>query len=73
MHLAAALEVPVVAIFGPTNPARNGPFATRSIVLRSPASATSYSHTAQPDESLLEITAAQVVAAARQLLGANHA
>ncbi len=28
MHLAAALGVPVVAIFGPTNPARNGPFAT---------------------------------------------
>ena len=36
MHLAAALGVPVVAIFGPTDPARNGPFGTRSIVLRSP-------------------------------------
>jgi heptosyltransferase I len=72
MHLAAALRVPVVAIFGPTDPARNGPFATRRIVLRSPASTTSYSHTFQPDESLLEITAAQVVAAARQLLGESH-
>ena len=30
MHLAAALGVPVVAIFGPTDPARNGPFGTRS-------------------------------------------
>ena len=28
MHLAAALKVPVVGIFGPTNPARNGPFGT---------------------------------------------
>jgi len=36
MHLAAALKIPVVAIFGPTDPARNGPFGTRSIVLRSP-------------------------------------
>ena len=36
MHLAAALGVPVVGIFGPTDPARNGPFGTRSIVLRSP-------------------------------------
>jgi heptosyltransferase-1 len=72
MHLAAALGVPVVAIFGPTDPARNGPFATRSIVLRSPASSTSYSHTSQPDESLLEISSAQVVAAARQLLGESH-
>ena len=32
MHLAAALHIPVVAIFGPTDPARNGPFGTRSIV-----------------------------------------
>ncbi|MCL2660963.1 MAG: glycosyltransferase family 9 protein, partial [Acidobacteriaceae bacterium] len=28
LHLAAALERPVVAIFGPTDPARNGPYAT---------------------------------------------
>jgi len=68
MHLAAALRVPVVAIFGPTNPARNGPFGTRAIVLRSPGSATSHKRRAQPDEGLLEITADQVVDAARQLL-----
>src|SRR5208283_4765325 len=35
LHLAAALQVPVVAIFGPTNPQRNGPYGTRSLVLRS--------------------------------------
>lgn len=68
MHLAAAREVPVVAIFGPTNPARNGPFLTRSIVLRSPSSATTHARRPQPDEALLEITADEVVAAARQLL-----
>ncbi len=28
MHLAAALQVPVVAIFGPTDPSRNGPYPT---------------------------------------------
>jgi heptosyltransferase-1 len=72
MHLAAALGVPVVALFGPTDPARNGPFGTRSLVLRSPAANTSYSHVFQRDESLLEITVAQVVAAARQLLGGRH-
>lgn len=69
MHLAAALGVPVVAIFGPTDPARNGPYGTRSRVLRSPASPTSLSHRAQTDPGLLEITAERVVAAARQLLG----
>jgi heptosyltransferase I len=42
MHLAAALYVPVVALFGPTDPARNGPFGTRSVVLRSPSSSTSH-------------------------------
>ena len=68
MHLAAALGIPVVAIFGPTNPARNGPFGTRSIVLRSPASPTTHSRRAQPDPGLLEIGSDQVVAAARKLL-----
>jgi heptosyltransferase-1 len=68
MHLAAALGIPVVAIFGPTNPVRNGPFATRNIVLRSPASPTTHSHRAQPDPGILEISADEVVAAARKLL-----
>ena len=68
MHLAAALRVPVVAIFGPTNPARNGPFGTRSIVLRSATSVTSHKRRAQPEEGLLEITVEQVLDAVRQLL-----
>jgi len=68
MHLAAALGIPVVAIFGPTNPARNGPFGTRSVVLRSPSSSTSHARRAQPDEGLLEIDSDQVATAARQLL-----
>jgi len=68
MHLAAALGVPVVAIFGPTDPKRNGPFGTRSIVLRSPASPTTHSRRSQPDHGLLEIAADQVFAAAQQLL-----
>jgi len=72
MHLAAALEVPVVAIFGPTDPARNGPFGTRAIVLRSSSSNTSYQHVFQSDDGLLEISSGQVVAAARQLLGERH-
>ena len=68
MHMAAALQVPVVAIFGPTDPARNGPFGTRSIVLRNPASPTTHARRSRPDEGLLEITADSVVAAARKLL-----
>jgi heptosyltransferase-1 len=71
MHLAAALDVPVVAIFGPTDPKRNGPFATRSIILRSPASPTTRSRRSQPDPGLLEITTDRVFGAAQQLLE-NH-
>jgi heptosyltransferase I len=68
MHLAAALKIPVVALFGPTDPARNGPFATQNIVLRHSASRTSLSHRNQPDPGLLAIPVKQVVEAALKLL-----
>jgi heptosyltransferase-1 len=68
MHLAAALKVPVVALFGPTDPARNGPFGTTSVVLRNKLSPTSHKRRIQPDPGLLAITVDEVVAAGRQLL-----
>ena len=34
MHLAAAVGTPVVAIFGPTDPALTGPYGDRHVVLR---------------------------------------
>ncbi len=68
MHLAAALGVPVVGLFGPTNPQRNGPWGTRNIVLRSQQSATSYHHTARPDQALQSISPAEVARAALALL-----
>jgi heptosyltransferase-1 len=72
MHLAALLRVPVVAIFGPTDPARNGPFGTRNIVLRSQISVTSHRRRSDPEEGILQITAEAVVKAAVQLLEKNH-
>ena len=68
LHLAAALRIPVVAIFGPTDPARNGPYGTKSIVIRNPASRTSLSHTSRPDPGLMQITSDEVIAAARRLV-----
>jgi heptosyltransferase-1 len=68
LHLAAALRVPVVAIFGPTDPARNGPYGTRSVVLRSRESLTTHSRRAAPDDGLLAIGSDAVVAAAHKLL-----
>jgi heptosyltransferase-1 len=68
MHLAAALGVPIVALFGPTRPERNGPYATRSVVLRSPQSVDNSSHTDRPDRGLLSIKSEQVIVAAHDLL-----
>jgi len=68
LHLAAALQVPVVAIFGPTDPARNGPYGTQSIVLRNPESPTTHARRTAPDEGMLEISPEAVVDAARSLL-----
>ena len=72
MHLAAALKIPVVAIFGPTNPARNGPFGTTASVLRSASSLTTHARIQEPEKGLLEISSEEVVVAARKLLGSHH-
>ncbi|RMF93106.1 MAG: lipopolysaccharide heptosyltransferase I [Nitrospinota bacterium] len=36
LHLAAALRVPVVGIYGPTDPVRNGPFGTEQVIIHHP-------------------------------------
>jgi heptosyltransferase-1 len=72
LHLAAALGIPVVGIYGPTDPARTGPLGSRSIALRHPESETTFSHHATPDEGLLQITTEEVISAARYLLGNAH-
>lgn len=68
LHLAAALKIPVVALFGPTDPARTGPYGTRSVVLRDPSSVTSHKRNRETEAGLKNITSEQVIAAARQLL-----
>ena len=35
MHIAAALNVPVLAVFGPTSPARTGPYGKMHTIIRS--------------------------------------
>jgi heptosyltransferase-1 len=70
VHLAAALDVPVVAIYGPTDPARNGPYGPRGPndpkikVLRSPESETSHARRSAPERGMLQITATEVIEAA---------
>jgi heptosyltransferase-1 len=68
LHLAAALERPVVALFGPTDPARNGPYGTASRVLRHASSKKDHTRHAATEEGLMQITAEEVIAAAFDLL-----
>ena len=71
IHLAAALGRPTLALFGPTDPARNGPHfpSARTITLRHPTSRTDHHRTATPDPGLKQITVEQVLEAAITLLG----
>lgn len=68
-HLAAALGVPLVALFGPTDPERNGPWgAGAKVVLRNAASVTSYKRVNTEDAGLAKISVGDVVKAVRGLL-----
>jgi heptosyltransferase-1 len=55
LHLAAALGKPGVAIFGPTDPARNGPYGETICVLRSPSAVTTYKRMSTIDVSMRDI------------------
>lgn len=71
LHLAVALGTSVVALFGPTDPARNGPCrpgtdSPKDIVLRSPHAVTTYKRGEQADPSLLELEVSAVFDAVRR-------
>jgi lipopolysaccharide heptosyltransferase I len=70
LHLACALGKPVVGIFGPTDPARNGPYGVPARVLRHPASRRDHTRRSAPEAGLLSITVDEVVAAAYELTDA---
>jgi heptosyltransferase-1 len=62
LHLAAALNKPGVAIFGPTDPARNGPYCTSIQVVRSDSAATTYKRGADIAACMRAITPDRVFA-----------
>ncbi len=79
LHLAAALETPTVALFGPTDPARNGPYrvdepqssAHKDIVLRVPGVCTTHKRDSQPHPSMLALSVDQVFDAVCCCIGAT--
>jgi heptosyltransferase-2 len=70
MHAAAALGVPLVALFGSTDPVATGPFTHRATVLHHPRPCSPCLQRTCSDDyaCLTEITAAEVAAAARHWL-----
>jgi heptosyltransferase-1 len=70
LHLASALGTPVVGLYGPTDPARNGPYGSesQSIVIRNPGkSETTYRRGASYSAPMLSITVDQVADAVARL------
>jgi len=68
LHLAAALGRPGVAIFGPTDPSRNGPYGDSLKVLRFAGAATSYKRGSATD-SMRRIGPDEVFEALKTVLG----
>ena len=70
LHLACAVGAPVVALFGPTDPARNGPFAAEDVVIRRmPPCAPCYSRSCLRHAGVMDgIAVAEVLAAAERRL-----
>jgi len=69
LHLAAALARPGVAIFGPTDPDRNGPYGDSITVLRAAGATTTYKREREPHWSMLACTPDQVYERIRPALG----
>ncbi len=68
MHLAAALGKPGVALFGPTDPARNGPYGGSLIVLRDPSARTTYQRGTVIDPAMRALTPDMVAIALSKTL-----
>ena len=71
LHLAAALQKPGVALFGPTDPARNGPYCDTITVLRDASQPVSYKREAAPAPGLAALGAARVLEALEASLRAH--
>jgi heptosyltransferase-1 len=72
LHLAAALGKPGVAIFGPTDPARNGPYGESLRILRGSAAATTYHRGAVTDLSMWNISPGEVFEVLYDILDARR-
>ena len=69
LHVASALGAPCVGLFGPTDPARNGPYSRDDVTVRNLRSVqTTYQRGSSYAASMLSITVEQVAAAVEERL-----
>lgn len=69
LHLASALGTPVVGLYGPTDPVRNGPFSVGDIVVRkAQPEETTYRHSSDISPAMLEISVGDVLDAVERRL-----
>lgn len=68
LHLAAALGKPGVAMFGPTDPGRNGPYGGSMAVLRDAAAVTTYRRGTEIDPAMRTISPGAVWDALKRVL-----
>jgi heptosyltransferase-1 len=68
LHIAASLGKPGVALYGPTDPDRNGPYGASLRVLRAPGATTTYRRGATIDESMKRLTPDEVFETLRSVL-----
>jgi heptosyltransferase-1 len=73
LHLAAALSKSGVGIYGPTNPARNGPYGGTIRVLRIPDALDNYSRRSTPHASMRAISPRMVAHALAAAIEAKPA
>jgi heptosyltransferase-1 len=75
LHLATAVGAPTVSVFGPTDPARNGPFSAEDVtVSRYEACGCHYDRKChQQAWCLAAVTTAEVCAAVQRRIGARSA
>jgi lipopolysaccharide heptosyltransferase I len=70
LQAACALDVPVVALFGPTNPRRNGPFRERDkVIIEEQGCNPCYKHACSPLLCMQALSPEKVAAAVKSTLG----
>jgi lipopolysaccharide heptosyltransferase I len=69
LHLASAIGAPVVGLYGPTDPSRNGPYSPADIVVRNAqACVATYRREASYSRAMLSITIEQALEAVERRL-----